>query len=284
LLLSRRSWVALLLGTALASPFAEAAGATVIDLLEHPEALPSDKPSEMLVTASAGSDTDVMTFDVRLDAVEFDTSTNLVTYFQLDPMTISFGEVGSSDSLTISNLSSVLDPTGSFSASYTDFGAPSTFTTIFVFPAFAPTLFNTVQFSGSASGSVTDGAATPDGVSYSPSGVNPGVFKYELLDTTNAVISTFFLDSGASFAAGPPNTHTTGPEDNSGSPLSVNANPNGVGTVLVTGSFLGSGGLDQYAFTGRWDVINVVPEPGTALLLTSGLMGLAVYGRRKRSR
>ena len=84
---------------------------------------------------------------------------------------------------------------------------------------------------------------------------------------------------GAAFAAGPPNTHTTGPYDNTGSPIVASAGPNGVGTVVVTSSFLGSGGTDQYAFTGRWDV---VPEPSSLGLALSGLLALAVLTSKRR--
>ncbi len=250
----------------------------VIDLLENPGALPSDKPSSVQVGVAATVDGRPQTTQVTLQAVEYDTTRNLVTYFQLAPVTMTWSALDG-ETVTLNNLNSMLDPSGSFSASYTDFGAPSTFTTTFTFPAFAPTMFGTVLFSGSVSGSATDGTAVPDGVSYTPSGGNPGVFRYELFDTTSALLATFFHDPGAAFPAGPPNTHVTGPYDNTGSPLVVGAGPNGVGTVTVTASFTGSGGTDQYAFTGRWDVI---PEPSSFGLALSGLLGLAAFAWKRR--
>lgn len=48
----------------------------------------------------------------------------------------------------------------------------------------------------------------------------------------------------------------------------------------ITISFTGSGGGDSYAFTARHEV-NPVPEPATILLLGSGLVGLAGFGRKK---
>jgi hypothetical protein len=251
---------------------------TVIDLLENPEALPSDKPASVQVGVVAAVDGVPQTAQVTLQAVEFDTALNLVKYFQLSPVTMTWPALGG-EAITLSNLQSVLDPSGSFSASYTDFGLPSTFTTTFTFPAFAPTMFGTVLFSGSVSGSATDGTTVPDGVSYAPTGTNPGVFRYELFDTTSALLATFFHDPGAAFAAGPPNTHTTGPYDNTGSPLVVAAGPNGVGSVVVTASFTGSGGTDQYAFTGRWDVI---PEPSSVGLVLAGLLSLAAVAWKPR--
>ncbi len=139
----------------------------------------------------AGSDGLWQNWGIVLDAVQYDPATNQVVYLQLSPSQVTF-ENG--DGVTISNLSSILDPSGSFSASYTDVCAPSSFTTTFLFPAFAPTLFGNVYFSGSVSGSITDGTPIKDGVSYTPTVPNPGVFKYELLDTTSATIATFFHD------------------------------------------------------------------------------------------
>jgi len=248
----------------------------IIDLLENPSALPSDKAATVQVDVAATVDEITKNVQVTLDAISYDTVLNQVTYFQLNPVNLSWA---SGDGVTVNNLNTILDPTGSFSASYTDFGAPSVFTTTFLFPAFVPTIFGPVVFSGSVSGSATDGTGVPNGVSYVPTGGNPGVFKYELLDTTSAVIATFFQDPGASFPAGPPNTHTTGPYDNTGSPVVVGAGPNGVGTVVVTSSFNGSGGTDQYAFTGRWDVI---PEPSSIGLALTGLLSLAAFAWKRR--
>lgn len=249
----------------------------IIDLTENPGALPADKPRTVDVTASGSVDGVNQNFNVTLTAVELNTATNLVTYLQLSPVNIHWAE----GDLQVKDMSSVLDPTGSFAASYTDIGAPSVFSTTFLFPAFAPTLFGPVSFFGSVSGTITDGTSTPNGVSYTPTGLNPGVFKYELFDTTSASIATFYHDPGSSFPAGPPNTHNTGPYDNSGSPIIVGAGPNGVGTVVVTSSFTGSGGIDNYAFTGRWDVVPV-PEPSTMMLAALGALSLFGIARRSR--
>jgi hypothetical protein len=232
------------------------------------------------VGVAATVDGRLQNVSVTLDAVELDTTLNLVTYYQLNPITLSW-PADEGETLTLNGLTSKLDPFGSFSASVTDFGAPSTFTTVFAFPVFAPTLFGPLSFSGSVSGSATDGSGPLNGVSYAPSGVNPGVFRYELYDTTAALVTNFFLDPGASFAAGPPNSHTTGPYDNSGSPILVGAGPNGVGSVQVIESFTGSGGTDQYSFTGRWDV-NAIPEPSTLILVGLGMFGLGTLTRKRR--
>lgn len=252
----------------------------VIDLLEHPEALPANKPASIQVLAAAAVDGITKNVNVTLNAIEYNTATALVRYYQLNPVTLSWPALGG-DTIVFQDLSSVLDPTGSFSASYTDFGAPSTFTTTFSYPAFAPTIFGPISFSGSVSGSATDGTTVPNGVGYTPTGGNPGVFRYELFDTTAALMATFFHDAGSAFPAGPPNSHTTGPFDNAGSPLLLGAGPNGVGTVKVTSSFTGSGGTDQYAFTGRWDVLEV-PEPSSLGLLFTGLLGLMAFARPRR--
>jgi hypothetical protein len=49
----------------------------------------------------------------------------------------------------------------------------------------------------------------------------------------------------------------------------------------VTESLVGSGGTDQYAFTGRWDV-NPVPEPSTMILVGFGIAGLGALARKRR--
>jgi hypothetical protein len=250
----------------------------IIDLLENPGALPANKPSTVQMVATTAVDGSPKNANITLTAQSYDTTLNLVTYYQLNPVSLNWG---SGDAVTFHDLSSVLDPTGSFAASYTDFGAPSVFVTTFSFPTFTPTLFGTVAFSGSVSGSVTDGTGVPNGVAYSPTGGNPGVFRYQLFDTTPTLLATFFQDPGTSFPAGPPNSHTTGPFDNSGSPLLVGTGPNGVGSVTVISSFLGSGGTDQYSFTGRWDV-NPVPEPSSIQLALTGLLGLAAFAWKRR--
>jgi hypothetical protein len=250
----------------------------IIDLLANPGALPSNKPSTVQAQLASTCDGWGIAEDITLSAIEYDTDLNLVTYYQLYPITLTWA---SGDQFTVHDLSSKLDPTGSFAGSFTDFGAPSTFTTVLTFPTFSPTLFGPVSFSGSVSGSATDGTTGPNGVSYTPAGGNPGVFRYELYDTTAALITNFFLDPGASFAAGPPNSHTTGPYDNSGSPIIVGAGPNGVGSVQVVESLVGSGGTDQYAFTGRWDA-NPVPEPSTLILAFLGIAGLGALARKRR--
>lgn len=250
----------------------------IIDLLVNPDALPAGKPRSVQVGATTSVDGAPQNISITLAAVQLDTTLNLVTYAQQTSVTRNWP---SFDSVTFQGLSSVLDPTGSFSASYTDFGAPSTFVTTFSFPTFTPTLFGTVSFSGSVSGSVTDGTAARDGVSYSPTVPNPGVFKYQLFDTTPAPIATFFLDPGAAFPPGPPDTHNTGPYSNTGSPLIVPTGPNGVGSVTVISSFMGSGGTDQYSFTGRWDV-NPVPEPSSIALFLTGLLGLGAFAHKRR--
>jgi hypothetical protein len=250
----------------------------IIDLLDNPGALPADKPGTVQVGVAAAVNGHVQNINVTLTPIEYDTTLNLVTYYQLNPVTLSWPGV-EGETLTLHDLSSHLDPSGSFNATATDFGAPSTFTTTFTFPTFSPTLYGPVSFSASVGGVVTDGTGVPNGVSYTPTGTNPGVFQYQLLDTTSAPIATFFQDPGASFAAGPPNTHTTGPFDNTGSPVVVSAGPNGVGTVVVTSSFTGSGGTDQYSFNGRWDV---VPEPNTMVLAGLGVAGLGALAIRRR--
>ena len=254
----------------------------IIDLQDNPGALPAGKPSTVQVGVAASVNGHLQNISVTLDPVELDTTLNLVTYAQLAPVQMSWPGV-EGETMTLNNLSTRLDPTGSFAVSTTDFGSPSVFTASFTFPIFSPTLFGPVSFSGSVSGSATDGTGVPNGVSYAPTGVNPGVFQYQLLDTTAAPVATFYQDPGASFAAGPPNSHTTGPFDNSGSPVIVSAGPNGVGTVVVNESFTGSGGSDQYAFTGRWDV-NPVPEPNTMVLAGLGVAGLGVLARKRRVR
>lgn len=250
----------------------------IIDLQANPGALPAGKPSTIQVQLASTVDTHLITQNIILSAIEYDTALNLVTYYQLFPLTLTWA---SGDQFTVHDLSSKLDPFGSFSGSFTDFGAPSTFTTVFTFPTFVPTVFGPVSFSGSVSGAITDGTGVPNGVSYTPAGGNPGVFRYDLFDTTVAPIANFFLDPGAAFAAGPPNSHTTGPYDNSGSPIIVGSGPNGVGSVQVTESLIGSGGTDQYAFTGRWDV-NAVPEPSTMVLVGLGIAGLGALARKRR--
>jgi hypothetical protein len=250
----------------------------IIDLLANPGALPANKPASVQVGATTSVDGRPQNVSITLDAVQYDTTLNLVTYSQQTTVTRNWA---SGDSVTFQGLSSVLDPTGSFSASYTDFGTPSTFVTTFSFPTFTPTLFGTVAFSGSVSGSVTDGTAVRDGVSYSPSVPNPGVFRYQLFDTTPAPLATFFLDPGAAFAPGPPDSHTTGPYSNTGSPLVVSTGPNGVGSVTVISSFMGSGGNDQYSFSGRWDV-TPVPEPSSLALALTGLLGLGALAWKRR--
>ena len=62
----------------------------IIDLQDNPGALPAGKPSTVQVGVAASVNGHVQNISVTLDPISLDTTLNLVTYYQLNPITLSW--------------------------------------------------------------------------------------------------------------------------------------------------------------------------------------------------
>lgn len=189
--------------------------------------------------------------------------------------------------IVLQSFEQILDPTGAFAVAFSSNDAgfiPGPFA--IDFPSF-PALANNIIFSGSLSGSLTDGTSTPNGVNINP--VGDGVVKY-VLKRAGVEVTSFFLGDPATFPAQipPDNSFTYGPFTQS--PFIVDCGPLGCDDVDVIIDFTATRAVnDQYSFTGRWDVVEgppnvVIPEPSaTASLIGLGLFGLTLMRRRQHS-
>ncbi|WP_416336910.1 PEP-CTERM sorting domain-containing protein [Crocosphaera sp. UHCC 0190] len=233
--------------------------------------LPAGKPTSIMQSGSVTRDGVTVGFDYNLYALEVDGSD--VYYDILGPFYVNFeAPVGQQvvqgpaptsamfDYVQYNSLYAVLDPSGSFDASFRDFGGPSNFTQTFTFSSFEPTITGLVNFSGSLSGGMTDLAG--NGVSITPYNQASTVL-IKLYDINNNLISTLGRgDTASGSGLGAAASYGYGPFNSA--PSLANCGTAGCGKVEIELSFTGSGGGDSYALTGGY-FVEPVPEPLTIL-------------------
>jgi len=167
------------------------------------------------------------------------------------------------------------DPSIAYAFGVVDFGAPSIFG-FFFFTPIAPTGAPNVVFASLAGGFID-----VDGLGYSFTPV-PGPLAQ--VSEVHFPATNMGVDVGPAFAAGaaPPGTpYVYGPFTDGPQPGPGPGPWTGLSTSLV---FSLAGGGDTAALTGFASIEEVlVPEPSALLLLGSGLAGLALFGRKRRS-
>jgi hypothetical protein len=192
--------------------------------------------------------------------------------FSLDPMTFSNAE----GQITFSG-GGLADPEQAYGANVLDFGAPSNFSFSLSVPIVLPNPSGIVSITGDISGSFGEGAplGAEDGGSVTQIGGTLGIAEWD-------VNGVYLLGSGGSYTYLPPSRTQSYPIPPQAS-LLFDCSTTGSGTCdsfSTRISFTGGGGGDNYGFSTN-GTINLVPEPGTVFLLGSGLMGLAIYGRKR---
>jgi hypothetical protein len=183
-----------------------------------------------------------------------------------NPVQLEFGPPGEQDILIISG-GGFLDPVQTFALAFTDIGTPNSVTFGLSAPL-VPTFGGGVSFTGDLSGSFTDGGS--DGGTVSPFG-GTTIARFDL----NGIE---VLGVGASRTYATPSDSQTDPQGAGTADCSLAPFSGSCTSFGTTIGFTGSGGGDSISFTSRFEV---VPEPGTALLLGPGLM--AISAARQRS-
>jgi hypothetical protein len=156
------------------------------------------------------------------------------------------------------------DPFGAYNLNFRDFANPSDFHVTLSY-VIDPTLYNPVDITASMAGSLTDGSSTRDGVSITPID-SKGVVTYALTGASSSIPLNFGLGDAQSSSAGPPDSHTYGPFDQTGVPAADLVYDCGSLSSGCTGfdiifKFTGSGGGDRFGFTGRLDILpQLVPS------------------------
>jgi hypothetical protein len=168
------------------------------------------------------------------------------------------------DVLTIEQITADPDPFGTFTVSFTDFGAASNFSAKFSYPI-NPLIAGEVNVTASLGGTMTDGGLSgglPNIVSLTPIDPTMGTSTYVLKGAGGSLSLDFGL--GNSQQSGPGSTAVYGAFDTSGvDPANLIYDCNSSLIDGCTGfdillKFKGSGGGDNYAFTGRMDVLPVL--------------------------
>jgi len=169
------------------------------------------------------------------------------------------------------NLRLDADPTvANFIALQNNLATAQTFTITVQIPI-APAIGSPISVQGSVGGSISDFGGPP-GAGATLTSASPTTAIYTALVDGNPVQT--LLAAPQSFSAGPGGSQVFGPASFGTFPLGIPAN-NSIG---ITMSFTLSPG-DLVSYT---SVFTVTPEPGTLLLVGSGIAGLVAFGSRKR--
>ena len=190
------------------------------------------------------------------------------------PSTVYFGNnpgtptsFGNAEGTGLVSGSGKFDPFISFAASVIDLGAPSQFEFIFLVPL-SPILTGPVATHATLGITIT---ASPDG----PASIAADLFPPTIM-VSNIGTCAAGVDVGAGFST-PTSTTTVRSFDATGT-FTPTAGCDSY--MLVDVSFTGTGNSAAYSLTGLFEI---VPEPASAMILGTAILGLARLRKGKKS-